>query len=71
MENNLLPCPHCGGTAYLNSRYSRKNNTYYIFVMCDNCGAKTASFGSSSNPVDYEWNNYSCKQAASIWNERV
>ena len=64
-------CPHCGGEALLNSNYSYKYRSYFVFVKCDICGAQGKIYKSDTEPAADEWNNQSCTDAVKAWNMRV
>lgn len=64
-------CPHCGGTACLNSNYSYKCRSYFVFVKCDICGAQGKVYNSDTEPAAVEWNNTSCTDAIKAWNMRT
>ena len=64
-------CPHCGGSACLNSTYSRKTNAYYIYVKCDICGAQGKAYRSAEDPQESEWTSYTCLDAVNAWNMRT
>ena len=66
----IKTCPHCGGTACLNSNYSYKTRTYFVFVKCDICGAQGKAYNSPEEPAALEWNNQPCTDAINAWNMR-
>jgi DnaJ-class molecular chaperone len=68
--DNIKACPHCGGTACLNSNYSYKARTYFVMVKCDICGAQGKIYNSPEEPAAAEWNNAACIDAISAWNMR-
>lgn len=66
----IKPCPHCGGPACLNSNYSYKIRSYFVFVKCDICGSQGKIYNSPYNPVEAEWNTGACNDAVMAWNMR-
>ena len=64
----IKPCPHCGGSAVLNSNYSYKIRSYFIFVKCEVCGAQGKMYTSNRDPVETKWNNAPCNNAVDAWN---
>ena len=71
MTTKIKPCPHCGGVSYLNSNYSYKARTYFVFVKCDICGSQGKIYSSADEPAAVEWNNEACDSAVEAWNMRV
>lgn len=67
---HILPCPHCGGTACLNSNYSYKKRFYFVYVKCDICGAQGKIYCSDEEPAAEDWNNTACIDAVNAWNMR-
>lgn len=67
----IKSCPHCGGTGTLNSNYSYKTRSYFVFVRCDICGATGKIYGSTEEPAQTEWNNAACNDAVAAWNMRT
>ena len=67
----IKPCPHCGGTAYLNVNYSYKISRYFVFVKCEICGAQGKVSACKESPADEEWNNTACQTAIEGWNMRT
>ena len=67
----LKGCPHCGGKAYLNSNYSYKAHSYFVFVRCDICGAQGKIYNSDDDPAAAGWDNQPCRDAAAAWNMRT
>ena len=54
MEDNLKPCPFCGGEAgYTNAQLPNGTEVYYI--ECLECGASSAVYGTVEKAVK-EWN---------------
>lgn len=66
----IKPCPHCGGTACLNSNYSYKARSYFVFVKCDICGAAGKIYNSKDEPAAAGWNIPACNDAVNAWNMR-
>ncbi len=67
----IKPCPHCGGVAYLNSNYSYKTRSYFIFVKCDICGATGKTTCEQEDPAISEWQSDACERAIEAWNMRT
>ena len=44
-EPELLPCPHCGGDAYL------IQTPYAYYVTCDKCQCRTLEYASKEIPI--------------------
>lgn len=70
-KGSIKPCPHCGGVACLNSNYSYKTRSYFIFVRCDICGSTGKTTCSEENPAADEWQSDACERALQAWNMRV
>jgi hypothetical protein len=68
---NIKDCPHCGGTACLNSSYSYKYRCYFVFVKCDICGAQGKIYSTQEEPAAADWNNSACNDALRAWNMRT
>ena len=68
---SIKTCPHCGGTACLNSNYSYKTRSYFVFVKCDICGAQGKIYNSPEDPQATNWDNVACEDAINAWNMRV
>lgn len=68
---SIKTCPHCGGSACLNSNYSYKTRSYFVFVKCDICGAQGKIYNSQEDPQAVEWNNQACEDAIRAWNLRT
>lgn len=68
----LKVCPFCGqDAATLYRTYSFRTKTYFTWVECDVCGAKSKSTASDDDPAnDNAWNNLACRKAAAAWNRR-
>lgn len=66
----IKKCPHCGGVGYLNSNYSNKYRSYFVFVKCDVCGAQAKTYSSQEEPAEVDWNNNACIEAINAWNMR-
>ena len=54
---NLKPCPICGGIGkYKSKRTHRKlgtsGNIQERYIRCENCGARTYSFGKIDNVIN-------------------
>lgn len=64
-------CPHCGGTGSLNSNYSYKTRSYFVFVKCGVCGATGKVYGSTADPARMEWDSQACNDAIAAWNMRI
>lgn len=70
-DETIKPCPHCGGVAYLNSNYSYRRRTFFVFVKCDICGSQGKIYNSQDEPNEVDWNNRSCIDAVTAWNMRT
>ena len=69
--DNLKKCPHCGGAACLNSSYSYRARSYFVFVKCFVCGSQGKIYNSEQDPEQEEWNNAACIKAVEAWNMRT
>lgn len=67
----LKRCPHCGGTACLNSNYSAKARSYFVFVRCDICGSQGKIYSDTDDPARNNWQTAACDDAAAAWNMRT
>ena len=67
----IKPCPHCGGTACLNSSYINKARRFFVYVKCDICSAQGKPYTCEEDPAVQEWNNIACMDAISAWNMRT
>lgn len=71
-EIKLLPCPFCGGKAYLKKNHRafiNAQSTRVTFVRCEKCNARTGrfelrDFGTSSHCKEAE------QKAIKAWNTR-
>lgn len=70
-KETIKPCPHCGGSACLNSNFSYKTRKYFIFIKCDICGAQGKIYSSAEDPAAGEWNTPACTDAIGAWNMRT
>ena len=70
-NKRIKPCPHCGGVSYLNSNFSYKTRSYFIFVKCEICGATGKTAGSKENPAADDWQSDACERAVEAWNMRT
>lgn len=70
-SNSIKACPHCGGVSYLNSNYSYKTRSYFVFVKCDICGAQGKIVNSPEDPAAEEWQSDACDRAIEAWNMRA
>lgn len=71
MQDSIKACPHCGGTACLNSNYSYKTRTYFVMCKCDICGSQGKIYSSREEPAAANWDNAACRDAISAWNMRT
>lgn len=55
MENKLLPCPFCGGEAYLDISQPAGDETEYFTVVCRCCAAEGPWFNVKGSAVA-AWN---------------
>ncbi len=53
-ENELLPCPFCGGKAEM--QYTQRQYDFYDAVECQNCGASIASALFYKTDCKERWN---------------
>lgn len=67
---SIKPCPHCGGAGYLNSNFSNKTRTYFVYVKCDLCGAQGKIYNSAQDPAA-GWTGDACESAIDAWNMRT
>lgn len=70
-SNVLKKCPHCNGVAFLNSNYSYKTRSYFVFVKCDVCGAQGKVVYSAKDPTTENWQSAACDSAVEAWNLRA
>lgn len=68
----LKVCPFCGqDTAVLYRNYSYRTKTYFTWVECDACGARSKAATSNDDPAkDDAWDNSACRRASAAWNMR-
>ena len=69
-KRKIKRCPHCAGSACLNSNYSYKIRQYFVFVKCDICGAQGKFYKSETEPAAEEWDSQPCRDAIDAWNMR-
>ncbi len=67
----IKTCPFCGGRACLNSNYSYKTRSYFVFVKCNVCNAQSKPYYSPDEPEKVGWKNDSCNDAIEAWNLRA
>lgn len=68
----LKNCPFCGSDEItLNRNYNHHTRTYFTWVECDMCGAKSKSKASPDDPADENWDNLACRKASVAWNTRA
>ena len=67
----LKPCPFCGGVAFLNSNFSNRYRTYFVYSKCEICNAQGKTYASKDNPPDTDWSNAACESAVEAWNMRT
>ena len=60
MENELKPCPFCGGNAELRHEYASSG---YSYIQCGQCGIKSVMFIKS-------FDRSSDEDATNYWNRR-
>ncbi|MCR5228445.1 MAG: DnaD domain protein [Eubacterium sp.] len=70
-HSEIKRCPFCGATASLSANYSNRFETWFINVMCEECGSQGKTYTSNDHPENYNWDNDSCKNAINAWNKRV
>lgn len=66
MENDLKPCPFCGGEARMAQNYQGQK-----YVWCDECGAGVWGKDTEDWRVDTIGERKARKAAADAWNRRV
>lgn len=67
----LKSCPFCGqDTANIYRNYSSNARTYFVWIECEFCGAKSKSICSYKDPADDDWDSLPCRKAAKSWNTR-
>ncbi len=66
----IKPCPHCGGTAQLQTNYNWKIGCYFTVVKCDICGAQGKTFCFSSDNPDNDIATAIKADAVNAWNMR-
>lgn len=54
----------------MNSNYSYKTRSYFVFVKCEICGAQGKITNCDDDPAADEWKNQACETAVSAWNLR-
>ena len=64
-------CPFCGGIASLSANYSNRFETWFINVMCEECGSQGKTYTSNEHPENENWDSDSCRNAINAWNKRV
>lgn len=70
MNEVLLPCPHCGGSASIKTKYLENANKYgLIFAVCEICGAQGKAYYIPKRPKE-ERESELCARAARAWNLR-
>lgn len=67
-DRRLLPCPFCGGEAYMNKRGSRFGPI--CFVKCEVCGAQTRAKSIEESVESDDWNDAQMFTVESLWNNR-
>lgn len=68
----IKSCPFCGNdAAMLYRNYSHKTRTYFVWMECEVCGAKSKTFASEDDPVDNNWETNGCYRAIAAWNRRA
>lgn len=66
----IKKCPFCNGDAFLEARYTKKHNCYFVFVRCEICGATSKTVTDNNDPEENEWNDHACNCAIRAWNMR-
>ena len=59
---NLLPCPFCGGEAYMNAYHDQEERTMKYYVTCFNSDCRVKPSGGSKTSI---------KEAIEDWNTRA
>jgi transcription elongation factor Elf1 len=70
-QEQIKPCPHCGGMAALYSNYNRRTRSYFVFVKCEICGSQGKIYNSRQEPAAVDWINAACDNAIAAWNMRT
>lgn len=70
-EMYIKPCPHCGGSGCLISKYSYRLKTYMVYVRCDVCGAQGRIYTTDSEKDFESWDSDTAYCAISAWNLRT
>lgn len=60
LDNEIKPCPFCGGKAELNTEKGR----FFSYIKCTNCGAESGLVKISAEYCADE-------RAKELWNRRV
>ena len=68
-DEELKPCPFCGGRAAVTFSHSERKHRYYLCVTCQECNAKSRSFSSFQNPESIH--SDAERLAAMLWNRRT
>ena len=71
MNNELKPCPFCGGKSVIKA--VNKNYGLTIWCQCNECGARTEGYCPNTNKEDETMDSIEqCKNKAVIlWNRRT
>lgn len=70
MAEELKPCPHCGGKAYLerdHRAFINAQSARVSFVRCTVCNARSGRFMHKPENTTAE----ACQKAIEAWNKRV
>lgn len=70
MDDILLTCPHCGGSADLHASYDPWEGFYEVYVKCSICGSRGKAYRTGDDPEKSGWSSYDCAQACAAWNLR-
>jgi len=69
LDEELKPCPFCGGEANLYRTYGRYG--WFITAQCEVCGARSKIFWTRSDPNDPDfWECKAASKATVAWNRR-
>ena len=70
-HSDIKKCPFCGGEGIINANYSHRFDTYFVSVMCENCGSQGKAYTSNNHPEVDDWNCEICNDAINAWNMRI